>query len=78
MTSWLCDAIDLDDGVLNGTGAFLFSVQSTDPCLLVDLNDGVLQAIVCDGPLAENLCTLNHGSKCFELKYKDGSTTDES
>ena len=73
----VCDAIDLDDGVLNGTGASYSQYKAlTDACL--DLNNGVLQAIVCDGPLAENLCTLNDGLKCFELKYKDGSTTDES
>ncbi len=73
----VCDEIDLDDGVLNGTGASYAQYKSlTDACM--DLKNGVLQAIVCDGPLAENLCAVNDGLKCFELTYEDGHTTDES
>ena len=36
-----------------------------------------VQAIVCDKLLAENLCTINDGLKCFEATYADGSSTLE-
>ena len=37
----------------------------------------MLQAIVCDRLLAENLCEVNDGLKCFEAVYEDGSSTNE-
>lgn len=73
----VCDEIDLDEGVLHGTGASYNQYKDlTVGCL--DLKNGALQAIVCDGPLAQNLCAVNAGLKCFELVYADGSSTDES
>jgi len=73
----VCDEIDLETGVLNGTGASYNQYKDlTVACL--DLKSGSLQAIVCDGPLAQNLCAVNGGLKCFELVYADGTRTDES
>lgn len=73
----VCDEIDLDDGVLHGTGASYAQYKAlTDAAM--DLKSGTLQGIVCDGPMAENLVVRNPGLKCFPLVYADGSGTDES
>lgn len=73
----VCDEIDLDEGVLHGTGASYNQYKDlTVACL--ELKSGALQGIVCDGPLANNLCAVNGGLKCFELVYADGTSTDES
>ena len=73
----VCDEIDLDDGVLHGTGASYAQYKDLTVASL-DLNSGALQAVVCDGPMAENMCLRNPGLKCFPLVYADGSSTDES
>ena len=73
----VCDEIDLDDGVLHGTGASYAQYKDLTVASL-DLNSGALQAVVCDGPMAENMCLRNPGLKCFPLGYADGSSTDES
>lgn len=44
----------------------------------IAMKNGDLQAIVCDSLLAENLCAVNEGLKCFPVVYADGSATDES
>lgn len=73
----VCDEIDLDDGVLHGTGASYAQYKAlTDAAM--DLKSGTLQGIVCDGPMADNLVLRNSGLKCFPLVYADGSGTDES
>ena len=63
-------------GVLAGTGA---SVQQYKDLTIaaMGLKAGDVQAIVCDKLLAENLCTINDGLKCFEATYADGSSTLE-
>lgn len=73
----VCDEIDLDDGVLHGTGASYAQYKDLTVASL-DLNSGALQAVVCDGPMAENMCIRNENLKCFPLVYADGSGTDES
>ena len=73
----VCDEIDLDDGVLHGTGASYAQYKDLTVASL-DLNSGALQAVVCDGPMAENMCVRNENLKCFPLVYADGSGTDES
>ena len=73
----VCDEIDLDDGVLHGTGASYAQYKDLTVASL-DLNSGSLQAVVCDGPMAENMCIRNDNLKCFPLVYADGSGTDES
>ena len=73
----VCDEIDLDDGVLHGTGASYAQYKDLTVASL-DLNSGSLQAVVCDGPMAENMCIRNENLKCFPLVYADGSGTDES
>ena len=67
---------EVDMGVLAGTGA---SVQQYKDLTIaaMGLNAGDVQAIVCDKLLAENLCVINEGLKCFEAKYADGSSTLE-
>ncbi len=67
---------EVNMGVLAGTGA---SVQQYKDLTIaaMGLNAGDVQAIVCDKLLAENLCVINDGLKCFEAKYKDGSSTLE-
>lgn len=67
---------EVNMGVLAGTGA---SVQQYKDLTIaaMGLNAGDVQAIVCDKLLAENLCTINDNLKCFEAKYKDGSSTVE-
>lgn len=44
----------------------------------IAMKNGDLQAIVCDSLLAENLCVVNEGLKCFPVVYADGSATDEA
>ena len=70
------DEIMLDTGVLCNTGA---SVQQykflTDAALA--LKNGELGAIVCDTLLAENICAVNEGLKCFALTYADGTANIE-
>ena len=56
---------------LRGVGVRLYLAS-------LDLNSGSLQAVVCDGPMAENMCLRNPNLKCFPLVYADGSSTDES
>lgn len=73
----VCDQIDLDDGVLHGTGASYAQYKDLTVASL-DLNSGALQAVVCDGPMAENMVVRNPGLKCFPLTFADGSVTDES
>lgn len=73
----VCDEIDLDDGVLHGTDASYAQYKDLTVASL-DLNSGSLQAVVCDGPMAENMCLRNPNLKCFPLVYADGSSTDES
>lgn len=73
----VCDEIDLDDGVLHGTGASYAQYKDLTVASL-DLNSGSLQAVVCDGPMAENMSIRNENLKCFPLVYADGSGTDES
>ena len=67
---------EVDMGVLAGTGA---SVQQYKDLTVaaMGLNAGDVQAIICDKLLAENLCTVNEGLKCFEATYADGSSTLE-
>ena len=67
---------EVNMGVLMGTGA---SVQQYKDLTIaaMGLNAGDVQAIVCDKQLAENLCTVNEGLKCFEAVYEDGSSTLE-
>lgn len=67
---------EVNMGVLAGTGA---SVQQYKDLTIaaMGLNAGDVQAIVCDKLLAENLCTINEGLKCFEAVYADGSSTLE-
>lgn len=67
---------EVNMGVLAGTGA---SVQQYKDLTVaaMGLNAGDVQAIICDKLLAENLCTVNEGLKCFEATYADGSSTLE-
>ncbi|MDD3796974.1 MAG: transporter substrate-binding domain-containing protein, partial [Lachnospiraceae bacterium] len=67
---------EVNIGVLAGSGA---SVQQYKDLTIaaMGLNAGDVQAIVCDKLLAENLCTINEGLKCFEAVYADGSSTLE-
>lgn len=67
---------EVNMGVLAGSGA---SVQQYKDLTIaaMGLNAGDVQAVVCDKQLAENLCTVNDGLKCFETVYADGSSTQE-
>lgn len=67
---------EVNMGVLMGTGA---SVQQYKDLTIaaMGLNAGDVQAIVCDKQLAENICAVNEGLKCFEAVYEDGSSTLE-
>lgn len=67
---------EVNMGVLAGSGA---SVQQYKDLTIaaMGLNAGDVQAVVCDKQLAENLCTVNDGLKCFEAVYADGSSTKE-
>lgn len=67
---------EVNMGVLASTGA---SVQQYKDLTIaaMGLKAGDVQAIVCDKLLAENLCTINDGLKCFEATYADGSSTLE-
>ena len=67
---------EVNMGVLAGSGA---SVQQYKDLTIaaMGLNAGDVQAVVCDKQLAENLCTVNDGLKCFEAVYADGGSTQE-
>lgn len=67
---------EVNMGTLAGTGA---SVQQYKDLSIaaMGLNAGDVQAIICDKILAENICTVNEGLKCFEAVYADGSSTLE-
>lgn len=70
------DEIMLDDGVLCNTGATVQQYKFLTDAALA-LQNGELGAIVCDTMLAENICAVNEGLKCFALTYADGSATVE-
>ena len=67
---------EVNMGVLMGTGA---SVQQYKDLTVaaMGLNAGDVQAIVCDKQLAENICVINEGLKCFAVEYADGTSTEE-
>ena len=67
---------EVNMGVLAGSGA---SVQQYKDLTIaaMGLNAGDVQAVVCDRQLAENLCTVNEGLKCFEAVYANGNSTQE-
>ncbi|HIR27522.1 MAG TPA: transporter substrate-binding domain-containing protein [Candidatus Choladousia intestinigallinarum] len=67
---------EVNMGVLAGTGASVQQYKDLTVAAL-GLNAGDVQAIVCDKLLAENLCEVNEGLKCFEAVYEDGSSTNE-
>ncbi len=67
---------EVDGGVLQGTGASVEQYKAL-PDASMALKNGQLQAIVCDTMLAENLCKVNDGLKCFPLTFADGSKTTE-
>ncbi len=67
---------EVDGGVLQGTGASVEQYKALTDASMA-LKNGQLQAIVCDTMLAENLCKVNGGMKCFPLTYADGSKTTE-
>ncbi|MCD7885090.1 MAG: transporter substrate-binding domain-containing protein [Lachnospiraceae bacterium] len=67
---------EVDMGVLAGTGASVLQYKDLTVAAL-GLNAGDVQAIVCDKLLAENLCVVNEGLKCFEAVYADGTSTQE-
>lgn len=67
---------EVNMGVLSGTGAAVQQYKDLSIAAM-GLNAGDVQAIVCDKLLAENLCVVNKGLKCFEAVYKDGSSTLE-
>ena len=67
---------EVNMGVLAGTGASVQQYKDLTVAAL-GLNAGDVQAIVCDRLLAENLCEVNDGLKCFEAVYEDGSSTNE-
>ncbi|MCD8022724.1 MAG: transporter substrate-binding domain-containing protein [Lachnospiraceae bacterium] len=67
---------EVDMGVLVGTGASVLQYKDLTVAAL-GLNAGDVQAIVCDKLLAENLCVVNEGLKCFEAVYADGTSTQE-
>ncbi len=67
---------EVDMGVLMGTGATVQQYKDLTVAAL-GLNAGDVQAIICDQLLAENLCVVNEGLKCFEAVYEDGSSTEE-
>lgn len=63
-------------GILANTGASAQQYKDLSVAAM-GLNSGDVQAIVCDKLLAENLCEVNDGLKCFEATYEDGSNTTE-
>ena len=63
-------------GVLANTGAAAMQYKFLTDAALA-LKNGELGAIVCDTMLAENLCAVNGGMKCFPLTEADGSATIE-
>ncbi|MDO4565887.1 MAG: transporter substrate-binding domain-containing protein [Oscillospiraceae bacterium] len=66
---------EIESGVLAGTGASINQYKYlTDACLAILSGD--LQAVVCDAPLAENLCTVNEGLKFFPVVWADGTETE--
>lgn len=67
---------EINMGVLAGTGAVVQQYKDLTIAAM-GLNAGDVQAVVCDKQLAENLCTVNDGLKCFEAVYADGSLTQE-
>ena len=67
---------EVDGGVLAGTGASVEQYKALTDASMA-LKNGQLGAIVCDTMLAENLCKVNGGMKCFPLTYSDGSKTTE-
>lgn len=72
----ISDEVNLDTGVLYNTGATVQQYKALpDACL--DLKAGSIYAIVCDVQLAENLCKVNEGLKCFVLAYSSGPVDDE-
>ena len=76
LAGYILASDEVNMGVLAGTGA---SVQQYKDLTIaaMGLKAGDVQAIVCDKLLAENLCTINDGLKCFEATYADGSSTLE-
>lgn len=70
------DEINVEGGVLYETGATVQQYKALpDACL--ELKAGGLDAIVCDVQLAENLCKVNEGLKCFLLAFEAGPVEDE-
>lgn len=68
---------EINGGCLDGTGATESQYKNlAEGCIA--MKNGDLQAIVCDSLLAQNLCAVNEGLKCFPATYADGSATDES
>lgn len=67
---------EVNMGVLMNTGAAVQQYKDLTIAAM-GLNAGDVQAIVCDKQLAENLCAINEGLKCFEAVYEDGSSTKE-
>lgn len=65
------DEVNLDTGTLYNTGASVNQYKFLTDAALA-LKSGELGAIVCDTLLAENLCAVNDGLKCFPLAYAAG------
>lgn len=63
-------------GVLKDTDTKLTTYKSSLLAAL-ELNTNTLDAVVVDELPAKNIVKENKGLKCFELTYKDGSTTKE-
>lgn len=76
VNGWTDDDGNAVQGVLQDTGATVKQYKSLTDATLA-MKSGDLGAIVCDTQLAENLCIVNDGIKCFKLVYEDGSGTDE-
>ena len=68
---------EIDSGCLKDTGAEVLQYKALPDASLA-MQNGELQAIVCDTLMAKNLCTTS-GNKlvCFPLVYADGTSTTE-
>jgi polar amino acid transport system substrate-binding protein len=70
------DEINLDDGVLFGTGATFTEYPSAMEASL-DLLNGKVEAVIMDEHVAKNIAEINAGLIAFELSYADGQIAAE-
>ena len=70
------DEINLEEGVLNGSGASFTEYPSAMEATL-DLTNGKVDCVIMDEYVAKNIVEKNDGLKTIELKYDNGDSAEE-